>query len=99
MAINPLLIKESIKILLNEEKRNNIVMAISIFVIIFIFLILIPIYLLTNPIEGIKLIIGIDSKDIGYIEQIKIDYPNILQKGELIFKGKFPLPLNRNNYI
>ncbi len=99
MAINPLLIKEGIKILLNEEKRNNIILLIVTMIAIFIFLILVPIYLLTNPIENIKLIMGFDSKDIGFIEQVKADYPNILGKGELIFKGKFPLPFNRNNYV
>lgn len=95
MAIDPatakIIAQKLISITLDEEKRSQTILAIIITVVLFILVIFVPIYLITNPIESIKLLFSED--DIGLVEQLKLDAPNIPQKEELIFKGKFPLPL------
>jgi murein DD-endopeptidase MepM/ murein hydrolase activator NlpD len=95
MAIDPvtakILAQKLISITLDEEKRSQTILAIVIIVVLFILIIFVPIYLITNPIESIKVLFS--ESDIGLVEQLKSYTPNIPQKGELVFKGKFPLPI------
>ncbi len=95
MAIDPVTAKiiaqQLTKIALDKEKRTKFILAISIFIVLFLLIIFAPLYLIMNPIETIKLLFS--DEDIGIIESLKKDNPNIPQKGELVFKGKFPLPI------
>lgn len=93
--INPVLIKiaisEGIKVATDEEKRNKAILIIVIFITILLMTVLIPIYLILNPIDTIKLIIT-DDTILGIITDFKTEY-NVLNSGELTYKGKFPFPL------
>lgn len=95
MAIDPatakIIVQHLISMTLDEEKRNSIILAIVILIVIFTLVVLVPIYLITNPIETTKL--SFSESDIELIEQLKSETPSILQKGELVFEGKYPLPL------
>ncbi|MCX8075245.1 MAG: M23 family metallopeptidase [Clostridia bacterium] len=95
MAIDPVTAKiitqQLTKIALDEEKRTKFILAISIVIVFFLLIIFVPLYLIMNPIETIKLLLS--DEDIGIVESLKKDNPNIPQKGELVFKGKFPLPI------
>jgi murein DD-endopeptidase MepM/ murein hydrolase activator NlpD len=95
MAIDPftakIIAQKLILITLDEEKRSQTILAIILIIVLFILIIFVPIYLITNPLESIKLLFS--ESDIGIVETLKLENPNIPQKGDLIFKGKFPLPI------
>lgn len=88
---------ETIRIVADEEKRNKLILAIVIFVVLFFSLILVPLYLLINPIETIKMIIT-DDTEISTIENMQTDY-KIGGYGELTYKGKFPFPLEQADKV
>lgn len=102
MAIDPATLKliatQTLKIITDEEKRNRLILGIVILVVLLISLIIIPLYILTNPIETIKLLIT-DETEISSIEQIQTDYKKNLDNGELTYKGKFPFPLQQADKV
>jgi len=100
MAVDPVTIKialqQTLKVITDEEKRNKIILSIVVLVAICLSIILIPIYLLTHPIDTIKMIIT-GQLDLSLITQMKQDYPVDTQIGGLTYKGKFPFPLEHAN--
>lgn len=99
MAIDPAtlatIVSQSLKVITDEEKRTRLILGIVIFVVLFLMIIIVPIYLLTHPIETIKMIVKGDS-DISSIEQLKTDY-TVGEYGTLNFIGKFPFPLQSSS--
>ena len=101
MAVDPATLKaiatavqQAIKTITDEEKRNKLIITAVTLLAICISIILIPIYLLTHPIDTIKMIVT-GELDLSLITQLKQDYPVQYQYGELTFKGKFPFPLQQ----
>lgn len=98
MSIDPVtlttIISQSLKVITDEEKRNSLILGIVIFVVLFLMIIIVPIYLLTHPLETIKMIVK-ESSDISSIEQLKTDY-SVSQYGTLNYIGKFPFPLQHS---
>lgn len=102
MAIDPATLKliatTTLKIITDEEKRTRLILGIVILVVLLISIIMIPIYILTNPIETIKILVT-DEKEISNVEQVKTDYEQDLKDGELTYKGKFPFPLEQADKV
>lgn len=89
---------EATKFLSDEEKRNRLILAIVILVVLLFSVILVPLYLLTHPIETIKMIIT-DNMEISSIENIQTEYGTSIGYGELTYKGKFPFPLEQADKV
>ncbi len=91
--------KAVISQLTNEESRQRLLIGIIIVVVIFMFIIMIPIYILTSPLEAIKQFFSSDENgnitDGNYqtIVDMKNNYGTKLETGELIFNGTFPMPV------
>lgn len=102
MAIDPatikLIITQAIKVVADEEKRNQLILGIVVLVVLLITIILIPLYLLTHPIETIKMFVT-EETEIANVEQIQNDYGKNLEYGELTYKGKFPFPLQQADKV
>lgn len=109
MAIDPatakLIAKVAISTLTDEEKRTRLIVGIVIAVSIFVFIILLPIYILLSPLETLKLYFTADSNeninDSVYTSMINMkdrydnENTNNAKVGELNFDGgTFPLPVN-----
>lgn len=102
MAVDPatlkIIITQALKVVTDEEKRNKMILTIVIIIVLCLSIILIPIYLLTHPIETIKMIVT-GELDLSLITQMQQDYPVAYQYGELTFKGKFPFPLQQADKV
>lgn len=102
MAIDPatlkLIVTQAIKVVADEEKRNHLILGIIILVVLLVSIILIPLYLLTNPLETIKLLVT-DELELAEIEQMQTNYGENLEYGELTYKGKFPFPLQQADRV
>lgn len=102
MAVDPATLKAvvtiAIKILTDEEKRNHFILGIVVLVVLLVSIILIPLYLLTHPLETIKMFVT-DETEIASVEQIQMDYEQNLEYGELTYKGKFPFPLQQSDKV
>ncbi len=106
MAIDPLTAKFVAKVAMNtltdEEKRKRLIIGIVITIILFLFIILLPLFILLSPLETLKLYFTADEngdiKDRSYISmvQMKDSYKSENVKvGELNYDGgTFPLPVN-----
>lgn len=105
MAIDPatakLIAKAVISQITDEEKRQRLVIGIVVGIVVFIFILAIPILLLTSAWESIKDFFGWSSEEemkasteYASIYQMKDDYGYNLENGELTFNGELPMPLN-----
>ncbi len=76
----------------NEELRNNIIMGVTLLVAIIILIILIPIYILLNPIESMKNFFSDDEQAI--VKNIQNDYGSInYGMGNITINSKLGFPL------
>ena len=91
MAIKTVLIAQALKIIAEEEKRNTLILAITIFISLFIVIIFMPIYLLLHPLETLSMFFG--GEDFASVEQLHADYPYILETSTTSSNGRFPVPL------
>lgn len=90
MEIKAILV--AIETLKNEELRNNIIMGITLLIVILIFLILIPAYILLNPIDSIKSLFNNDEQII--VEDIKMSYMvEDYGMGNITINSKLGFPL------
>ena len=81
-----------IETLKNEELRNNIILGITILVVLLIFIILIPLYILLNPIEVIKNYFN--NEEIDIVENIQTNYRGLdYGMGNITINSKFGFPL------
>ena len=102
MAVDPatlkLIVTQAVKVVTDEEKRNQLILGIVILVVILVMIILVPLYLLTTPLESMKLLVK-NENDIENIENMQITYGQNLQYGKLTYKGKFPFPLQQADKV
>lgn len=102
MAVDPatlkLIVTQALKVAIDEEKRNKLILSIVVLIALLLSIILIPIYLLTHPIDMIKMIIKGDS-ELSIIEEMQMNYPINNIQGELTYKGKFPFPMGQADKV
>lgn len=101
--MDPATMKMTAKVVLsqltNEESRQRLLIGLIIIIVIFMFLIMIPVYILSSPLEAIKQFFSSDENgvvtDSNYqsIVDIKNNYGGELETGELVFNGTFPMPV------
>lgn len=106
MAIDPATAKAIEKVVIStitdEEKRRNLIIGIVVSIVIFLFIILLPLFILLSPLEALKLYFSADEngdiKDSSYTSMVdmKSNYDTQNAKvGELNYEGgTFPLPVN-----
>ena len=106
MALDPatakLIAKVAINTLTDEEKRRKLIIGIVVAIAIFLFIILLPIYILVTPLEALKSYFIADNEgniiDNSYIAMVDIKekYNSENAKvGELNYEGgTFPLPVS-----
>jgi len=97
MAIDPATARIIAKIALSaandEESRKKLLIAALIPVVAVLLIICLFVYILTSPLS-FMLNFFINDDDRAAVEEYKIQYSNLvkLQKGTLIFNGKYPMP-------
>ena len=105
MAIDPatakLIAKVVISQITDEEKRKRLIVGIIVGIVVFIFILAIPILLLVSSWKTIQSLFGLDteaemkeSAEYSTIYQIKEDYGNNLASEKLTFNGELPMPVN-----
>lgn len=81
-----------INALKNDELRNNLILLITIITVVFTMIILIPMYIILNPIETIKEFLGGDEEVLIY--DIKQNYAVMdYGMGSITINGKLGFPL------
>ena len=105
MAIDPatakLIAKAVISQITDEEKRQRLIIGIIVGIVVFIFILAIPILLLVSSWETIQSWFGWntegemkESAEYSTIYKIKEDYGNNLASEKLTFNGELPMPVN-----
>lgn len=104
MAVDPATAKKIAQIaisqLTDEEKRQRLIISILVGTIIFILIIMIPLFALTETIDKIKSFFGFgengESLDSDYdtIIEMREQYGTTLEIGELVYNGTMPMPVN-----
>ena len=105
MAIDPatakLIAKVVISQITDEEKRQRLIIGIIIGIVVFIFILAIPILLLVSGWENIKGWFSWEteeemkaSTEYSSIYEIKENYGTYLESVELVFNGELPMPVN-----
>lgn len=101
MAVDPatisLLVSQVTSAITNEEKRNSIVLLITILVSITLLIVMIPIYILTSPIETLNSILSQDEQSM--VQDIKNIYRIDYGMGNITINGKLGFPLEHNENI
>ena len=99
MAIDPAtakaLAQAAAKIITDRDARNRLLYIILIAVACVVVVLLIPVYLLTNPMEALQSIFADTPDDLNWVGQFKTEHDDkVLMMGEgLVFKGIYPLPV------
>ena len=100
MAVDPVtiatIVAKAVNVVADEEKRKTLILGVAILVTVGLLIILIPIYLLTHPLDTIKMIVT-GELDLSLIEKIQEDY-TVSEYGELNYIGKFPFPLKSSEH-
>lgn len=105
MAIDPatakLIAKAVISQITDEEKRQRLIIGIIVGIVVFIFILVIPILLLVSSWATIQSWFGWDteaeikeSAEYSTIYKIKENYGNNLASEKLTFNGELPMPVN-----
>ncbi len=92
MAVNPVIIAETLKAVTSEESRNKIIIGIAMIISLFMVIIFLPIYILLHPIETLSMFFG--NNEMTSIEEIKAEYPYILESDTKRWIGRFPMPID-----
>ena len=104
MAIDPatakMIAQAVISQITDEEKRQRLVIGIIIAIVVFLLIIMIPLFALTETIDNIKSFFGFgdDGKaldeDYNYLIEMREKYGYNLESEELIFNVTLPMPVN-----
>ena len=105
MAIDPttakLIAKAVISQITDEEKRQRLIIGIIVGIVVFIFILVIPILLLVSSWATIQSWFGWDtetemkeSAEYSTIYKIKENYDDNLTSEKLTFNGELPMPVN-----
>lgn len=92
MAVNSKLVALVLKQLTDKKTREKIIISIVTVIILFLFLLAIPIYILISPLETLRLFI-FNSEHISIIESLK-QKNGYMANGVTTFVGTFPLPID-----
>ena len=91
--INPVLAKFIVSVIANKKSREKLIIGIVTGFVLFLFLIILPIYLLIYPFEAISTFFSdINNTYLNDIQTIRENYI-YTQQGILEFKGMYPLPV------
>ena len=99
MAIDPatakILAQVAVKVVTDEETRTKILYAALIAITVSVFILLLPIYILTHPFEMLKMAFSDSPEVAAFIEQYKLENDDkVLVFGQNpIFQGPYPLPV------
>lgn len=95
MALDPetleVVMSQATKILSDEEKRNNLIIFISILVVFIFLIIIIPIFLITSPIDSLNLFLSSEEQDI--VQDIQSLYYIDYGMGNITINSKLGFPL------
>ena len=95
MAVDPHTVKvvvtKVIGILLNEESRNTVIILLAIMVAVSMLFIMLPVYILSNPIESIKAFISDDEEVMIY--SLQNEYREDFGMGNITINSKLGFPL------
>lgn len=95
MALDPetleVVMSQATKILSDEEKRNNLIIFISILVVFIFLIIIIPIFLITSPIDYLNLFLSSEEQDI--VQEIQSLYYIDYGMGNITINSKLGFPL------
>lgn len=104
MALDPatakLIAKVVISQITDEEKRQKLIIGIIVAIVVFVFILMIPLFALTETIDKIKNFFGVGDNgeitDLDYysIVEMREKYGGALEIGELVFNGTMPIPVN-----
>ena len=104
MAIDPatakMIAQAVISQITDEEKRQRLVIGIIIAIVVFLLIIMIPLFALTETIDNIKSFFGFGDngealdEDYNYLIEMREKYGYNLESEELIFNGTLPMPVN-----
>lgn len=104
MALDPatakLIAQAVISQITDEEKRQRLIIGIIIAIVVFIFILMIPLFALTETIDKIKSFFGVGDNgeitDLDYysIVEMREEYGGVLEVEELVFNGTMPMPVN-----
>ena len=103
MAIDPhtakVIAQAVISQITDEEKRQRLIIGIIIAIVIFVFILMIPIFAITSTIDKIKSFFGFGedgtTTDSSYYSLVEMHdtYAPTLTVGELEYNGTFPMPV------
>lgn len=103
MAIDPHTAKVIAQVVISqitdEEKRQRLIIGIIIAIVIFVFILMIPIFAITSTIDKIKSFFGFGedgtTTDSSYYSLVEMHdtYAPTLTVGELEYNGTFPMPV------
>lgn len=103
MALDPatakLIAKVVISQITDEEKRQRLIIGIIIGIVVFTFIIMIPLFALTSTIDKIKSFFGFgddgQATDSSYYSLVEMHntYAPTVTIGDLEYNGKFPMPV------
>lgn len=99
MAIDPatakVIAKAAASVLTDKETRSKLLYIVLITVACGVAVILIPIYLLTHPMEMLKAAFADSPDEAAYIEQYKLDNDDkvLIIDGNPLYEGNYPLPV------
>ncbi len=91
MAINPKFVALILKELNDKKAREKLIISIVTIIILFLFFIAIPIYILISPLETLKAFV-FKQEHLSIIESIK-QINGYASSGTTTFVGVFPLPI------
>lgn len=104
MAIDPATAKAIAKVVISqitdEEKRQRLIIGIIVAIVIFAFVIMIPIFALASTLDNIKSFFSFGEngevldEDYNRIVEMRENYGYVLTSEELIFNGTLPMPVN-----
>ncbi len=103
MAIDPVTAKAiaqaAAKILTDKEARNKLLYLLLVILAVSLVVVLLPIYILTQPIEALKSVFADAPDDVAFVEQFKTENDEkVLTIGsDLIYEGVYPLPVKEAN--
>lgn len=80
-----------IKVMKNEEIRNNVILLLIVIIAISFLIVILPAYIIFNPIESFKSFFSEDEQVI--VQNVKNGYFYNLEKGKITINGKLGFPL------
>lgn len=97
LATLEVVMSQATKILSDEEKRNNLIIFISTLVVFIFLIIIIPVFLITSPIDSLNLFLSSEEQDI--VQDIRNIYYINYGMGNITINSKLGFPLENVNKV